>query len=335
MVRFALIAASVLGFALTTAIGNLLAPLLGALAPSEQGRSGEEEKDKAPDLPRGLPTMGGLCFIIGTLAAVGVGWAAVCLVQPVLLGDGRTTRLELGLGSGFLLGAAGLADDLARLRPRQVLGLRAPLRLALEALAGLLVLAALYASGCMPTGLNLFRLGYVELGGAAAPLWLLGLVALAESLRIGGSAPGAASGAVFVAMLGLMGAETMLGFFPLAVLPAALAGALMAFLLWNFPPARLLPGSVGCLFLAGVLAGAPLSIGRAELALVRALPFWMEGAAALLQGLSRRLRGRPLFAAGTLHGLLERKGIGPVGVFYLFCALALAGTLAALRAAQL
>ena len=60
-------------------------------------------------------------------------------------------------------------------------------------------------------------------------------------------------GTAFAAMLGLMMLETRLGWFPLAVLPAALAGALLAFLLWNFPPAKagggllrlLLAGRVG------------------------------------------------------------------------------------------
>ena len=127
-----------------------------------------------------------------------------------------------------------------------------------------------------------------------------------------------------------MGAETILGFFPLAVLPAALAGALMAFLLWNFYPARLLPGAVGCLFLAGAVGGIPLSIGRGDLALVLGLPFWAEGLAALLQGVWRRFRGRPLFKAGSLDAWLRKKG-GPVSAFYVFCALALAGVLAALR----
>ena len=135
-------------------------------------------------------------------------------------------------------------------------------------------------------------------------------------------------------MLGLMGAETILGFFPLAVLPAALAGALMAFLLWNFYPARLLPGAVGTLFLAGAVGGIPLSIGRADIALALALPFWVEGLAAVLQGLWRRFGRRPLFRQGSFEGWLRKKG-GPVAVFYVFCTLALAGTLAALRTAQL
>ena len=336
MIRFALIAASVLGFALTAAVGNLLVPLLRALVPPEKenGPNRPEEEPPAPPEPRGLPTMGGLCFIIGTLAAVGAGWTVVCAVQPELLGGGLTGRLLLGLGGGFLLGAAGLADDLARLRPRQVLGLRTGTRLALEGLAAAAAVAALWLGGCMPTGLTLPGLGYCELGGAAAPLWTALLLALAESARLAGPADGAAAGAAFVAMLGLMGAETILGFFPLAVLPAALAGALMAFLLWNFYPARLLPGAVGCLFLAGAVGGIPLSIGRGDLALVLGLPFWAEGLAALLQGVWRRFRGRPLFKAGSLDAWLRKKG-GPVSAFYVFCALALAGVLAALRTAQL
>ncbi len=341
MIRFALIVASVLGFALTTAVGNLLVPLLRALVTPEKETgagakrdSPESERQQEPPEPRGLPTMGGLCFIIGTLAAVGVGWVVVCLVQPELLGGGLTGRLMLGLGAGFLFGAAGLADDLARLRPRQVLGLRTGPRLALEGAAALVTVAALYLNGAMPTGLTLPGVGYLELGGAAAPLWAVMLMALSESARMSGPADGAAAGAAFVAMLGLMGAETILGFFPLAVLPAALAGALMAFLLWNFYPARLLPGSVGSMFLAGAVGGIPLSIGRADIALALALPFWVEGLAGLLQALWRRVRRRPLFREGSFDAWLCRRG-GPVTVFYVFCALALAGTLAALRTAQL
>lgn len=61
-------------------------------------------------------------------------------------------------------------------------------------------------------------------------------------------ADGTVCGAAFAAMLGLMMLETQLGWFPLAVFPAALAGALMAFLLWDFPPAKLHPaGAAACM----------------------------------------------------------------------------------------
>ena len=94
------------------------------------------------------------------------------------------------------------------------------------------------------------------------------------------------------------------------------------------------PLASGCLFLAGAVGAIPLSIGRGDLALLLGLPFWAEGLAALLQGIWRRAKGRPLFKAGSLDAWLRRKG-GPVSVFYVFCALALAGALAALRTAQL
>ena len=126
-------------------------------------------------------------------------------------------------------------------------------------------------------------MGYVDLGIAAPLLWEGLLIALAECARIADGMDGIVCGTSFAAMLGLMGVMTLLGWFPLGVLPAALAGSLMAFLLWNFPPAKLRLGSVGSLFLAGMLGCVPLCIGWPDLTLPLALPFWLEGGMVALQ----------------------------------------------------
>jgi phospho-N-acetylmuramoyl-pentapeptide-transferase len=233
MIRFALIVASTLGFVLTAALGNLMTPLLRAF------RVQQEENEP--------PTMGGLCLMVGTLAAVGVGWTAACVAQPELLGTESllTTRLLIALFGALCFGAVGLADDLVRLRHRSPLGLRRPVRLALEAASGTLVLALLGLNHCLPDGLALPGVGYCTLGPLAPVVWLVILVALAESARTADGMDGTVCGCAFIAMLGLMTAMTLLGWFPLGVLPAALAGALMAFLLWNFYPAKLRPGAVG------------------------------------------------------------------------------------------
>ena len=137
MIRFALIAASVLGFALTAALGNLMVPLLRELE-----RSARKKEEEAEDP---VPTMGGLCLMTGTLAAAGMGWVAACAAQPQLLGgeDRMMSRLLIGLTGSLLFGAVGLADDLARLRSRSPLGLRRGSRLALEAAAAAMVLVLL------------------------------------------------------------------------------------------------------------------------------------------------------------------------------------------------
>ena len=323
MIRFALIAASVLGFALTAALGNLMIPLLRELE-----RAARSTGTEAPAPEGAVPTMGGLCLMVGTLAAVGAGWLAACAAQPSLLGSEGQMMLRLltALLGALAFGFIGLADDVARIRSSYPngLGLRCFQRLALEAAAAALVLAILAANGCLPVGLTLPGAGYVAF--APAPLlWGTVLVALAEAARVADGADGTVCGAAFVAMLGLMVLETQLGWFPLAVFPAALAGALMAFLLWDFPPAKLRPGKCGCLFLAGAVGCIPLCIGYAELSVPLALPFWAEGGMVALQIVTYRLTGRTLFCTAPLHRWLEKRGLTAVNIFYALCALSACG----------
>ena len=239
MIRFALVVASTLGFVLTAALGNLMVPMLRELERSRQRR----EDPAAPEQP---PALGGLCLMVGTLAAVGVGWVAACAAQPDLLGTDAqyVGRLLTALLGAALFGAVGLWDDLLRLGSPGGLGLRRLPRLGLEAAAAAVVELLLAAKGCLPTGTVLPGGGYLELGAAAPLVWGLVLVALAECGRVADGADGTVCGTAFVAMLGLMMLATRLGWFPLAVLPAALAGALMAFLLWNFPPRKAPPGAL-------------------------------------------------------------------------------------------
>ena len=197
------------------------------------------------------------------------------------------------------------------------------LGLFLMALALMLVL--LGAKGCLAAGITLPGVGYVDLGIAAPLLWEGLLVALAECARIADGMDGIVCGTSFAAMLGLMMLETQLGWFPLAVFPAALAGALMAFLLWDFPPAKLNPGRCGCLYAAGAIGCIPLCIGYAELSIPLALPFWVEGGMVVLQVLFCRWKGRPLFAAAPLHRWLEKRGMSAVNIFYSLCALSVCG----------
>lgn len=322
MIRFALIVASVLGFALTAALGNLMVPMLREL----------ERGPAEPEKQQNVPTMGGLCLMVGMLAAVGVGWVAACIAQPQLLGgqDRMMSRLLIGLFGSLAFGGIGLADDLARLRSRSPLGLRRAPRLALEAAAAAAVLGLLALNGCLPTGFLLPGGSYVQCPAAPVLAGLL-LVALAECGRIADGADGTVCGAAFVSMLGLMLLETQLSWFPLAVLPAALAGALMAFLLWNFPPAKLRPGKCGCLFLASAVGCIPLSIGYGELSVPLALPFWTEGGMVLLQILSYRIAGKALFRTAPLHRWLEQRGTGAVNLFYSMCILSVCGLLLAMR----
>ena len=202
---------------------------------------------------------------------------------------------------------------------------------------GAVVLVLLGARGCLAAGITLPGVGYVDLGIAAPLLWEGLLVALAECARIADGMDGIVCGTSFAAMLGLMGVMTLLGWFPLGVLPAALAGSLMAFLLWNFPPAKLRLGSVGSLFLAGMLGCVPLCIGWPDLTLPLALPFWLEGGMVALQILiCKASRGRrQLFRSAPLHRWLELRGQSAEQIFYTFCVIAMLGVALTVQLAKI
>ena len=120
------------------------------------------------------------------------------------------------------------------------------------------------------------------------------MVALAECARIAERDEGAVCGAAFVAMLALMMAEAGLGVSGLAVLPGALAGALVALLLWAFPPARLGVGCCGSLLAAGAIGCIPLSLDMTSLTVPLALPFWAAGGLLAAQLLCAKRTGKPL-----------------------------------------
>ena len=83
MIRFALIAASVLGFALTAALGNLMVPLLRELQRTMRGAQPEQETDRK-EREEPVPTIGGLC-----LMWVLAGWRHVPRSPPCLAATGR------------------------------------------------------------------------------------------------------------------------------------------------------------------------------------------------------------------------------------------------------
>ena len=157
MIRFALIVASTLGFVLTAALGNFMAPLLQEL---ERFRPQEQQEPQTPGQSR-VPALGGLCLMVSTLAAVGVGWTAACIAQPTLLGSESQlmTRLLIALFGAQAFGAIGLADDDAALEHVGVVAGVVPRRVGprqTEDLAQLgeeeLVVGALAAAGALPAG---------------------------------------------------------------------------------------------------------------------------------------------------------------------------------------
>jgi UDP-GlcNAc:undecaprenyl-phosphate/decaprenyl-phosphate GlcNAc-1-phosphate transferase len=170
-----------------------------------------------------IPVAGGLAVTAAALLAISV-----------------TGHGDPWIAAAVVLGfAGGLIDDV---RPLPVW-----MRLAVQAAAGGLLVAG---------GLRLEPLG--ALGGVGL---VLATVACCNAVNMLDGQDGLVSGLGACAALGIAGVLASTGF--AGALPLALAGALLGFLMWNRPPARVFLGDGGA-YVVGVLLAA--SAGQASIA---------------------------------------------------------------------
>jgi UDP-GlcNAc:undecaprenyl-phosphate GlcNAc-1-phosphate transferase len=121
--------------------------------------------------------------------------------------------------------------------------------------------AIITSGGFLIRSISLPYVGSLNLGLAAYPLTVVWLVGIANALNLIDGMDGLAGGigAFAAAAMGTM--ALLQGSARGAVLAFALLGALLAFLIYNFPPARIFMGDSGSLFLGLTLAALPLAGG--------------------------------------------------------------------------
>jgi UDP-GlcNAc:undecaprenyl-phosphate GlcNAc-1-phosphate transferase len=249
---------------------------------------------------RPTPTAGGLALLVAFLAVL---WAAV-------LGGGLEVASDLRALAGLtvaalLVAALGLWDDWR--------GLTALQKLAVQVPAAALVFWAGFRVDRLtnPFGPDLV------LGGLALPLTLLWIVAVVNAVNLIDGLDGLAAGVAAIAALTLAGVGWAHGEVLVLLLSATLAGSLLGFLPFNFPPARIFLGDTGSLLVGLLLAVISLVQNRkATLALTLAVPIVAMLVPMLdtLLAIVRRVRnGLHPFRGDThhLHHRLLTLGLAP------------------------
>jgi UDP-GlcNAc:undecaprenyl-phosphate GlcNAc-1-phosphate transferase len=266
-----------------------------------------------------IPLGGGLAILLA---------AGISIAVSLCLDRGRTVRLFPDLAfpiwllcAAVLLCAVGLVDDRWRLRGRQ--------KLAGQVVAvGVLLLSGLRIDSVQLFGWNL------EFGAFAIPftmLWLLGAI---NALNLIDGSDGVAATVGIVLSTALIALATVTGHTVDAILAASLLGALLGFLIYNFPPASVFLGDAGSMLIGlmlGVLAIRGALKGPATVALAAPTALWaiplFDVAMAILR---RKLTGRSIYDTDRshLHHCLQQRGFsGRRIVFFIgfLCACTAAG----------
>lgn len=302
------LAAVILAAALVTASAPRLIPKLHKL---KFGQSIREEGPKSHQAKSGTPTMGGIMIILAA--------AIACVVICPL-------TMELRLALVIMLGhfALGFLDDYIKVVKKHNQGLSAK-----QKLLGQLVIACLTAYyAALPTDLWVPFVGNIDLGMGFYALLLFVLVGTSNAVNLTDGLDGLASGTVAAAAFSYMLICLWLDKLELAVFCAALAGACLAFLKYNYHPAKIFMGDTGSLALGGALAAVGILTHTEILLAVIGIVFVCEAMSVIIQVTSFKTRGKRVFLMSPIHHHFELRGWAETKVVKVFWSVALVAGMA-------
>lgn len=237
-----------------------------------------------------MPRLGGLAiyiaFMIGCIASMEITWD----IFGILLG-------------GTLIVALGVADDVYQLPAKVKL-------LGQIAAACVLVIFDIRIEWVNnPLG------GYFYLDMLSIPFTIFWVISFTNVVNLIDGLDGLAAGVSAIASLTVILVSVQMGYFHVAILTAALAGAIIGFIRYNFNPATIFMGDTGSMFIGYMLAaisvyGAVKTAATIALivpAIALGLPI-LDTAFAIMR---RYVNGRPIFQPdkGHLHHRLLATGM--------------------------
>jgi len=267
---------------------------------------------------------GGITLLIVTPVVV---WLMINWWGPDLWLMTRRSMSLAGLGvAALVLGVVGILDDSR--------GMKGSYKLLWQVIAASLIMGA----GFKVPALMLFgyKLPLGILGSAFTVVWLLGAI---NSFNLIDGVDGLAGtvGTIFSLTLGCMALLT--DQYLDAIIAFSLAGSLLGFLRFNYPPATIYLGDTGSMFIGLVLGTIALRCSMkqaATLAFSAPLAIWsipmFDSMAAVVR---RRLTGRSIYATdrGHIHHVLLKSGLNAAQTVALIaglCILTSVGAIASL-----
>ncbi len=306
-----MIQALIVSFVLVAAVMPLFIPLLRKIKFSQSIR---EEGPKWHEVKNGTPTMGGIVF------AVAISAVTLIFAWPEL-SEGKMRAL-ISVLCALSFGLIGFLDDYIKVVKKRNLGLRAYQKFSLQLLAALVYLFTLYRMGYITTAVYLpFINVSVDFGPFYYLFAVFVIVGTVNSVNLTDGLDGLATSvtvpiAIFFGVIAIR-----LGALDNAVFAAATVGALVGFLLYNFPPAKVFMGDTGSLFLGGAVCAMAFAFNMPVILVIVGFVYVMETISDILQVAYFKLtKGKRLFKMAPLHHHFEMSGWSEVKIVYVFSA---------------
>ena len=294
----------------------LYPPFIRTLQRFKAGQVIQSELPESHQRKAGTPTGGGIVFAV--LGITGGLLAA-------LAGHAGAFAATGGLVAGGLIG---FADDRTKLRVG-ALGIPARLKLPIQVLLAVPVAAIALSQG----GAHQYLLPSSP--WLLFPLAVIAIVGTANAVNITDGMDGLAGGlsAIALASMALLLPGASAGEKAVAL---TLAGALVAFLVFNRHPARVFMGDTGALAIGYALAAMAIQQGFLVLLPLLALVFVLETFSVIIQvAYFKASRGRRVFKMAPIHYTFHHEGWSENRIALSFWGAGLVSALAAAGVARL
>ena len=303
---------------LIAAAVGLLASIFGTpfairfLRRREIGQFIQEDIQDQHGHKQGTPTMGGVVFV----SAAVLGWL-LSHIRVWTPGDGFSFEMRPFSDGGLLavlalvgMSLVGLADDWTKYSHKRSLGLSKKAKI-----IGQIAIAGVFAYGATQAGIvteiSFVRPLGIDLGVFFVAWVLIMLIGAANGVNLADGMDGLAAGSSAL----VVASYTVIAFWQfrnpdfysavdpleLAIVSAALFGALLGFLWWNAPPAKIFMGDVGSQGIGGLLAALALLTNTQLLLVVLGAIYVAETVSVILQVASFKLTGKRIFRIAPLH----------------------------------
>ena len=292
-----LLITAILGCVLSGVFGYFLLPVLRAL------KAGIKLRKIGPtwhNQKAGTPVMGGLMFIAAAL---------VCLLVNVGFLKDYTVLYVYVMALAF--GAIGMVDDFAKIKHDENLGLTALQKLLLQMAVAAFFVYVLYRNGSLSTSL------YIPFVGCSihvhpllyVVLTMFIVVGCVNSVNLTDGIDGLSSSVTLPVMVFFLAAAVARDRLELALLPAALIGGLIAYLFYNWHPAKVFMGDTGSLFLGGVVCAMAIALDMPLILVFVGFVYICETLSVIAQvGYFKLTHGKRLFKMSPIHHHFEMCG---------------------------
>lgn len=303
-----IIVTAFVGAVLSGAIGWFLLPVLRAL------KAGQSIREVGPiwhNYKAGTPMMGGLMFIFS---------AVICLLINAFTMQDYTVFYVLALALCF--GSVGFLDDFFKLKYKRNLGLTSLQKAMLQMAVSALYLYLLYKQGVMSCNLyipfvnvvveNIHPLVYIFFA-------MFVMVGCVNAVNLTDGVDGLSSSVTIPVMVFFTVAAAAKQRFDLALLPASLVGGLIAYLFYNWHPAKVFMGDTGSLFLGGVVCALAFALDMPLILILVGLVYIIETLSVILQVFYFKVtHGKRIFKMAPIHHHFEMCGWNEEKICFVF-----------------